>query len=72
MAENKPEEKALTAADVAKLVKRELPILDKETGKPTGKTRQIPISANEVLSFRDYGDHVVVVTNDGQKFRGDK
>ncbi|GAP38778.1 hypothetical protein ISF6_5331 [Piscinibacter sakaiensis] len=28
----------------------------------------MPVGAEEVLSFRDYGSHVVVVTVDGQKF----
>jgi len=61
----------LTAADAAKLVFREAPKLDKD-GKPTGKTEKTPIDAHEVMAFRDYGDHVVVVTVDGQKFTGEK
>lgn len=61
----------LTAADAAKLVFREVPKLDKD-GKPTGKVENISIGADEVLAFRDYVDHVVVVTVDGQKFTGEK
>ncbi len=61
----------LTAADVAALVFRETPKLD-ASGNPTGKVDKKPIAADEVLAWRDYGDHVVVVTNDGQKFSGDK
>lgn len=61
----------MTAADAAKLVSREVPIFDKEK-KPTGETKQIAVKANEVLSFRDYSDRVVVVTTDGQKLTGSK
>lgn len=61
----------LTVTEVAKLVFREVPKLDKE-GKDTGKTEEKPISPDEVYSWRDHGDHVVVVTKDGQKFRGEK
>lgn len=56
-----PKAKELTAADAAKLVKR--PVADKD-----GKTKLVPVAADEVLSFKDYGTHVVVVTTDGQKF----
>ncbi len=63
--------KEMTAADAAKLVCRVVPVLGKDK-KPTDETRDIPIKAAEVLSFKDYGDHVVVVTIDGQKFRGEK
>lgn len=62
----------MTAATAAKLVARNVPVLDKETGEPTGKVRQVAVKADEVFAFRDYGDHVVVVTKDGQKFRGAK
>lgn len=66
-----PDTSSITAADAAKLVFREVPILNKE-GKPTGETKQVAVKASEVLSFRDYGDYVVVVTMGGQKLRGDK
>lgn len=58
-----PEVKELTVAQAAKLVSR-------PPAEPDGKP--IPIKAAEVLSFRDYGDRVVVVTVDGQKFSADK
>jgi len=60
----KEEVKALTAADVAKRVKRTVVAQD-EDGKPVQK--QVAVAAKEVLAFRDYGTHVVVVTTDGQK-----
>ncbi|MBK6742519.1 MAG: hypothetical protein IPG66_05880 [Hydrogenophilales bacterium] len=63
--------KGMTAAQAAKLVTRDVPVLGKD-GKPTGETAKKAIKADEVLSFRDYGDRVVVVTVDGQKFTGEK
>lgn len=60
----------LTQAEAAALVKREVPEL--EDGKPTGKKLQKEIAEAEVLAFREYDDHVIVVTVDGQKFRGNK
>ncbi len=59
----------MTAAQAAKLVKRTTVSEDKN-GKRRTSTKAI--AAKEVLSFKDYGDHVMVVTVDGQKFRGDK
>lgn len=61
---------ALTKADVAKLVKREVAIANKD-GKFTGKTRLDDVSADEVFDFavREDGT-VVVVTVDGQKLFG--
>lgn len=64
-------QKELTAVQAAKLVKREVPALDKD-GKPTEKMKAVAVKTEEVFSFREYDDHVVVVTTDGQKFRGDK
>lgn len=57
------ESKELTAAQAVKLVSR--PAVEPD-GKP------IPIKTAEVLSFRDYGSHVVVVTVDGQKFSAER
>lgn len=57
-------EKQLSAADAAKLVKRRTVVVDGDAEKVITK----PIAAKEVLDFRDYGTHVVVVTTDGQKF----
>ena len=65
------EVKELTKADAAKLVKRTVIVPpEKEGGKPT--TKEVAIKESEVLAFKDYGDHVVVVTDDGQKFTGEK
>lgn len=63
--------KELTKADAAKLVKREVPALDKETGKPTGETVEKALTEKEVFDFavREDGT-VVVVTVDGQKLFG--
>lgn len=76
MAEPKDPAKEMTAADAAKLVFRTVPkvadgkvVLDKD-GKPVMVKKAI--DEKEVLSFKDYGPHVVVVTIDGQKFQGDK
>jgi len=67
--------KEMTAEDAAKLVSRQAPkmkdgkpVLDKDN-KPVMEDKAI--DADEVLSFRDYGDHVVVVTTAGEKLRGD-
>ena len=65
--------KQLTAAEAAKRVKRTvIEMVDGkgEDGKPAkvAREKEVAISAAEVLSFRDYGTHVVVVTRDGQKF----
>ena len=64
--------KELTAAEAAKRVKRT--VVEYKDGKDKDgrpikveKTEQVAITADEVLSFRDYGTHVVVVTKDGQK-----
>ena len=57
-------EKDMTAADAAKLVKRRTVVVDGEAEKVITK----PVAAKEVLAFRNYGTHVVVVTTDGQKF----
>lgn len=68
---------AMTAAEAAKLVAREVPAVD-EAGKPVigkdgkPKTTRIPVKTDEVLAFADKGDHVVVVTKDGRKLHGAK
>jgi membrane protein implicated in regulation of membrane protease activity len=58
----------MTAAEAAKLVSRDVG----KDGKPNGEIARKPVRADEVLDFRDYGDHVVVVTVDGQKLTGEK
>lgn len=67
-----PEGKQLTAAEAAKRVKRT--VTEWVDGKDADgkavkvpKPKEVPVAASEVLSFRDYGSHVVVVTKDGQK-----
>lgn len=65
--------KQLTAADAAKRVKRtvfELVDGKDDQGKAikVPKPKEVAVAASEVLAFRDYGSHVVVVTRDGQKF----
>ncbi|MEW8494244.1 MAG: hypothetical protein AB2604_10600 [Candidatus Thiodiazotropha taylori] len=59
----------MTKAQAAKLVKRTVPVLDK--GKATGKFKSVAVKTDEVLDFKVYSDHVVVVTTDGQKLKGD-
>ena len=76
--EEKPDENVsqLTKAEAAKLVKRSVPkvvdgklVLDKHD-KPVMK--QVPVKEDEVLDFKEYVNHVVVVTKDGQKLTGAK
>ena len=52
--------KEMTAAEAAKAVRRTV------VGKD-GASKQVAVRAEEVLSFKDYGKHLVVVTRDGQK-----
>ncbi len=65
--------KDMTAAEAAKMVRRPVTKLvdgkDKD-GKAVKVSRveYVAVETKEVLSFKDYGSHVVVVTKDGQKF----
>jgi hypothetical protein len=59
--------KELTAADVAKMVKRTVVEKDADAGLVE---KQVAVSRAEVLAWRDYGDRVVVITTDGQKLTG--
>ena len=78
MAENNPTPnktaKQLTAALAAKCVQRTVTELVDSTkdGKTikVPKAKQVAVAEDEVLSFKDYGTHVVVVTTDGQKLTG--
>ena len=63
--------KPMTAKEAAALVRRTVPVIGKD-GKPTGETKERAIREDEVFAFGDHGDHVVVVTVDGQKFIGRK
>ena len=67
------EAKPMTVAEAAKRVRRT--VTELVDGKDAaGKLVQVPrakevaVQAAEVLTFRDHGTHVVVVTKDGQKF----
>lgn len=71
--------KEMTKAEAAKRVKRFIygPVksgkLDAE-GKDVMEIaliEKVAVRADEVLDFKDFGTHVVVVTVDGQKFRSD-
>lgn len=59
----------LAPAEAAKLVKREVPELGKD-GKPTGKSVEAPIKADEVLACAVRGSAVTVVTIAGEKLTG--
>ncbi len=69
---DKAKSRELTSAEAAKLVQRKVVELvdgKGEDGKPTKVRREkrVAVKADEVLAFKDYGTHVVVVTKDGQK-----
>lgn len=66
------ETKKMTAAEAAKRVKRVVIEMidgkgDDDKPAKVPRTKKVSVDASEVLSFRDYGTHVVVVTKDGQK-----
>lgn len=62
-----PQAKEMTAADAARAVKRTVVETVEKDGEKKQVTKKVPVSAGEVLAFKDYGSHVVVVTTDGQK-----
>ena len=68
MSESETKETKLTAADAAKRVQRI--VLEPAEGKDKFKEKRVAVSADEVLSFKDYSTHIVVVTVDGQKLTG--
>ena len=60
--------KQMTAAEAAKRVKRTVTeLVEGKDGDKVPRAKKVAVEAPEVLSFRDYGTHVVVVTTDGQK-----
>jgi len=62
------ETKKMTEAEAAKRVKRTVTeLVDGKEGAKVPRAKKVAVEASEVLSFRDYGTHVVVVTTDGQK-----
>lgn len=67
----------MTAAEAAKLVKRMVPktddkgeIVKDKDGNPVAVPQAI--KSEEVMSFADYGDRVVVVTTSGEKLSAEK
>lgn len=69
---DKGKTKDLTAAEAAKRVQRqgaETVDAKDEDGAAVKQQRvkRVAVKESEVLSFRDYGTHVVLVTTDGQK-----
>lgn len=60
--------KPLTLAEAAKRVKRAVTeLVEGKDGAKVPRAKKVALDASEVLSFRDYGTYVVVVTKDGQK-----
>ena len=64
---------AMTVAQAAKQVRRPVTTVTEskaEDGTIVKKStiKKVTVEANEVLDFKDFGTHVVVVTKDGQKF----
>lgn len=76
--EKKPTAPAkMTAAEAAKLVRRMVPKVDDKgqiVRDKDGNPVAVPqgVKAEEVMSFADYGDHVVVVTIAGEKLHAEK
>ena len=72
---DKGKSRELTFAEAAKRVQRTVVELVDGKGEE-GKAAKVPrekrvaVKADEVLAFKDYGTHVVVVTRDGQKLTG--
>lgn len=60
-----PDAPAMTAAEAARLVRRRK-VIEAPGAQP--RVIESPVGETEVLSFKDHGTHVVVVTVDGQKF----
>ena len=74
MSDNKKpqEKKPLSLAEVAKLVKRVVPVLDDEGQPKLNKNKEMitqeeAIEEKEILNFAEYDDRIVVVTKQGEK-----
>ena len=70
--DNKDKESTMTAAQAAKKVFRLVPVLDDKQRPKLDKdkniiTRKQAIKEEEVMSFADYDDRIVVVTTAGEK-----
>lgn len=62
------DKKQMTAAEAAKKVRRTVTeLVDGKDGVKVARAKSVAVDAAEVLSLRDHGTHVVVVTRDGQK-----
>lgn len=62
------DKKQMTAAEAAKKVRRTVTeLVDSKDGVKVARAKSVAVDAAEVLSLRDHGTHVVVVTRDGQK-----
>jgi len=63
--------KAMTTAQAAKAVYRMVP--EMKNGKPVTDEKGVPVlikkavPVKDIMSFKDYGTHVVVVTTAGEK-----
>ncbi|CAN5438887.1 hypothetical protein BH10PSE18_BH10PSE18_19000 [soil metagenome] len=67
------EPKQFTAADAVKKVRRTIIETEKRKDREgneiqVSRPRKVAIDPTEVMSCKDYGTHIVVVTSDGQKF----
>jgi len=74
MSDNKKsqEKKPLSPAEVAKMVKRVVPVLDDEGQPKLNKNKEMitqeeAIEEKEILNFAEYDDRIVVVTKQGEK-----
>lgn len=75
--DNKPNAAAMTMEQAVKLVTRQVPKKDKngkpelgEDKKPVLESQPVPVA--DVLGWKEYDDHVIVVTRAGEKLRGEK
>lgn len=69
---NETKEVKMTKADAAKLVHREVPVLDDKNQPKLDKDKNVimkqqAIKEDEVMNFAEYPDRVVVVTTAGEK-----
>lgn len=69
---DKGKSRELTFAEAAKRVQRTVVELvdgkgDDAKAAKVPREKRVAVKAEEVLAFKDYGTHVVVVTKDGQK-----